>query len=248
MPSRSTETRCFCIQCTQQGGLDASDKPKGMMILSRHLSAHLARVQAEQEAIAAGEREAVEARLVALTLTDDGPMDQPSKLWASRDEFQQDVSHTIHLPDHSATPPINDILEGVSRLSLPRPSTDHVGPSNATSVPSALMPRSVPGSSHSHTRTNRRTTKVLQVLDQMDMKIGVCVAKLSGTPTVSILREVESTLNLLHPGLAKVTRRAPSIDMRKRQIIEQLVSLEAVVAKWTCILDAKEPVPYNCGE
>jgi hypothetical protein len=84
------------------------------MILSRHLSVHLARVQAEQEAIAAGEREAIEARLVALTLTDDVPIDQPSKLWTSRDEFQQDVSHTVHLPDHSATPPINDILEGVS--------------------------------------------------------------------------------------------------------------------------------------
>ena len=41
-----------------------------MMIASQHLSAHLARVQAEQEAVAASEREAVEAQLVALTLTD----------------------------------------------------------------------------------------------------------------------------------------------------------------------------------
>jgi hypothetical protein len=88
MPSRSTETRCICTQCTQQGSLDASGKPKGVMIPSRHLSTHLARVQAEQEAIAASEREAVEAQLVALTLTDQVPIDQPSKLWTSREEFQ----------------------------------------------------------------------------------------------------------------------------------------------------------------
>jgi hypothetical protein len=155
----------------------------------------------------------------------------------------------MHLPDHSASPPINDILEAVSRLSLlpqAESSTDHLSPSNGTSVASAPMHPSVPGSSQ--IRTNRHTTKVLQVLDQMDAEIGMCVAKLSGTPTVAMLQEVESTLNLLHPGLAKVTHRAPSIDMRKRQITEQLISLEALVAEWTYILNVKEPVPYNCGE
>jgi hypothetical protein len=168
----------------------------------------------------------------------------------------------MHLPDHSASPPINDILEAVSRLSLlpqAESSTDHLSPSNGTSVASAPMHPSVPGSSQ--IRTNRHTTKVLQVLDQMDAEIGMCVAKLSGTPTVAMcvaklsgtptvamLQEVESTLNLLHPGLAKVTRRAPSIDMRKRQITERLISLEALVAEWTYILNVKEPMPYNCGE
>ena len=68
---------------------------------NRHLSAHIARVQAEQEAAAASEREAVEAQLVGLTLTDDVPIDQPNKLWTPRNQFQQDVNHTIHLPDHS---------------------------------------------------------------------------------------------------------------------------------------------------
>jgi hypothetical protein len=155
----------------------------------------------------------------------------------------------MHLPDHSASPPINDILEAVSRLSLlpqAESSTDHLSQSNGTSVASAPMHPSVPGSSQ--IRTNRHTTKVLQVLDQMDAEIGTCVAKLSGTPTVAMLQEVESTLNLLHPGLAKVTCRAPSIDMRKRQITERLVSLEALVAERTYILNVKEPVPYNCGE
>ena len=70
MPLHPTEIQCICIKCTQQSGLGASGKPKGMMIASRHLSAYLAHVQAEQETAAASEREVVEAQLVALTLTD----------------------------------------------------------------------------------------------------------------------------------------------------------------------------------
>ena len=71
-----------------------------MMIASRHLSAHLAHLQAKQEAAAASEREAVKAQLVVLTLTDHVPMDQPNKLWTPHDQFQQDINHTVHLPDH----------------------------------------------------------------------------------------------------------------------------------------------------
>ena len=105
----------------------------------------------------------------------------------------------------------------------------------------------LPVPSHYWTRTNHRTTKVLQILDQMDMEIATCVTKLSGMPTVDTLWEVKSLLNLLHPRLVKVTRRAPSIDMRKREVTKQLVKLEALFTKWTYILNAKEPMPYNCG-
>ena len=279
MPSRPNETRCTCIQCTQRGGLDASGKPKGVMIPSRHLSTHLARVQAEQEAITAREIEAVEAELVALTLTDDGPVhaSQPSKLWTSRNEFQQDVSHTVHLPNVSMSPPISDILEGVSRLSSPAQSASVINhpiraaapvasthshsaygssqpanPSNTTahvaSTPISHSPAH--GSSHNQTRkmvTNCRTTKVLQILDQMDREISTCMIKLSGTPAINVLQEVESTLNILHPRLAKVTRKAPLIDVRKQRITELLINLEARVAELKYVLNVKEPVSYNSG-
>jgi hypothetical protein len=217
------------------------------MIASRHLFTHLARVQAEQAALAANEREAVEARLVALTLTDHVPIDQPSKLWTSHNEFQEDVS--IHLPDHSVSLPINDILEAVSHLSLSQagPSTKYLSPSDTISTASTLMPPSLLIPSHNQTQTNRRTTKVLQILDQMDVEIGICITKLSRTPIANTLREVKSTLDLLHPKLAKVTCRTPSIDLRKREITEQLMKLEALFTEWTCILNVEEPVLYNCG-
>ena len=116
-------------------------------------------------------------------------MDQPNKLWTPRDQFQQDVNHTIHLPDHSISPPINDILEAVSRLSLSQvgSSTNRLNPSDATSTTSTPMLPSLPVPSHYQTRTNRRTTKVLQILDQMDVEIATCVTKLSGTPTINTL-------------------------------------------------------------
>ena len=176
-------------------------------------------------------------------------MDQPNKLWTPHNQFQQDINHTIHLPDHSISPPINDILEAVSRLSLSQvgSSTNRLNPSDATSTTSTPMLPSLPVPSHYQTRTNHHTTKVLQILDQMDVEIATCVTKLSGMPTVDTLREVKSLLNLLHPRLVKVTRRAPSIDMRKREVTERLIKLEALFTEWAYILNAKEPMPYNCG-
>jgi hypothetical protein len=95
--------------------------------------------------------------------------------------------------------------------------------------------------------TNRRTTKVLQILDQMDREISTCMIKLSGTPAINVLQEVESTLNILHPRLAKVTRKAPLIDVCKQRITELLINLEARVAKLKYVLNVKEPVSYNSG-
>ena len=95
--------------------------------------------------------------------------------------------------------------------------------------------------------TNRRTTKVLQILDQMDREISTCMIKLSGTPAINVLQEVESTLNILHPRLAKVTRKAPLIDVRKQHITELLINLEARVAELKYVLNVKEPVSYNSG-
>ena len=253
MPSRLSETRCICAQCSRQGGFDASGKPKGVMMPSRHLPAHLARVRAEQDKILEKERENIESRMVALALTDDGPdqTGQPSKLWTSREEFQQAVSPNHRLPDHSASPPINDILESVSRLSISTPRVDHTNVSTIDSAPSAT-PASALLRNHSHNQSrrekNRRTTAVLQVFDQVDLEIDACNAKLTQTPSVNVLNEVQSALDVLHPRVAQVTRKAPSIDVRKRQICEHLISLDARIAEWKYLLKAKEPISYNSGK
>jgi len=266
MPSRSHETRCTCIQCTRVGGLDSSGNPKGVVIPSRNLAAHLARVRAEAVEIATRDVDEAEARLFALTLTDDGPnrAGQPSKLWTSRAEFQQEVYQTHNLPDHPS-PPVNDILEGVSRLSLAQgvPLSDHPEAVHAASVAPppaevvhttpAPMPPSVRLSSQERHRvqkkeTNHRTTKALRILNQVEIEIGVCKVKLTGTPTHHALIEVETALGLLHPAVEKVKRRTPSIDSRKLQITEQLASLEARLAELKSTLPpSPEPIIYHSG-
>jgi hypothetical protein len=210
------------------------------MISSQHLSAHLAHVQAEQAEI-----EAVAADMIALTLTDNGPnhTGQPSKLWTSREEFQQNVNQNHRLPDRSTTLPIADILEGVSRLSLSQAAL-----SSSTSAPIPASPLAQGASHQTRWERNRHTTKILEVFDQMNLEITAGGAKLTGTPTLEVLREVESMLNLLHPAIDQVERKTPSIEARKRQILGQLASLETRVVEWRYILGLKEPISYNTGE
>jgi hypothetical protein len=285
MPSRSNDTRCFCIQCTREGGQDASGQPKGMLIASRRLAAHLTRVRAEEAEILA--RNTVEAQVVALTLTDCGPdlAGQPSKLWTSREQFQQEVNHNHHLPDHSTSPPINDILEGVSRLSIAVPSSnqptydmappvvhDPTSPpiNDISAAASQLLPSSIqsdhntalpiisalpdgasaqfPLHLQNRREKNRRTTKSLQVFEQIALEAEACKAKLTGMPTVNVIHEVQSTLSLLHARLAQVTRRTPLIDVRKGQISDQLISMDARVAEWKYHLNLTEPISYTSGK
>ena len=113
-------------------------------------------------------------------------------------------------------------------LSQVRSLTNCLNPSNATSTTSTPMLPSLPVTSHYQTCTNRHTTKVLQILDQMDVEIATCVTKLSRMPTINTLQEVKSLLNLLHPRLVEVTHRAPSIDMHKCEVTERLPKLEAL--------------------
>ena len=225
-------------------------------MLSRNLTPHLARVRAEEAENALRQREdreEVEARLFALTLTDNGPdrVGQPSKLWSSRAEFQQDVHQTHDLTDHSASPPVGDILEGLTRLSVSQgsPLSGRVDP---TSVSAPTPGPSARFSSQEHLQKkerSNRTTKALKVLDQIEKQIGACQLKLVGTPTRDSLREAESTLNLLHPAMEKVTRKTPSIDARKVKISEQLVGLEARIAELNRNLPrSQENVFYISGE
>ena len=117
---------------------------------------------------------------------------------------------------------------------------------------SSAMPTLALLQSHSHNQSrrekNRRTTAVLQVFDQVDLEIDACNAKLTQTPSVNVLNEVQSALDVLHPRVAQVTRKAPSIDVRKRQICEHLISLDARIAEWKYLLKVKEPISYNSGK
>jgi hypothetical protein len=224
------------------------------MMPSQNLAAHLAHVRAEEAEIATRDIDEVDARLFALTMTDDGPdqRGQPSKLWTSRTAFQQGVHQTHNLPIHSSLP-VGDILEGVSRLSLaqgaPLPEATPAAP-----VPTPNTRPSAQPLSHEDRRALKkekchRTTKAMKVINQIETKIGACRSKLTGTPTPDELREVGSALSLLHSAVEKVTRKTPSINSRKLQMTEQLAGLEALVAELKLKLPpSQEPVLYNSSE
>jgi hypothetical protein len=245
-----------CTQCTKVGGLDGAGNPKGVIMLSRNLTPHLAHVRAEEAEDALQQREdreEVEAHLFALTLTDNGPdyIGQPSKLWSSCAEFQQDVHQTHHLTDHSASPPVGDILEGLTWLSVSQdsPLSSCIDP---TSVSAPTPGPSARFSSQEHLQKKERSncmTEALKVLDQIEKQIGACQPKPVGTPTCDSLREAKSTLNLLHPAMEKVTHKTPLIDACKVKISEQLVGLEARIAELNCnLLCSQENVFYISGE
>ena len=274
MPSCAKGTRCLCIQCASKGGLDATGHPNGIMMPSRLLPAHLARVQAEQAEIEARDINSAEAQMFALALTDCGPdpSSQPSKLWTSRAEFQGSASHNHRLPDHSSSLPINDILEGVTRLSVSAtmPSSQHLGNISPTHAAFVRVPANLPDNINVPLSTsdvplttaqpsanrqlqkrerNRRTANVLQVFDQIDLRLDACRVKVSETPTHDVLRELESALNDMHHAVDKVKRSTPTIDARKHQISQNLVSLDARIAQWKQVLpDLKDPIVYQSGE
>ena len=89
---------------------------------------------------------------------------------------------------------------------------------------------------------------VLQVFDQVDLEIDACKAKLTQTPSVNVLNKVQSVLDVLHPRVVQVTHKAPWINMHKCQICEHLISLDAHIVEWKCLLKVKEPISYNSGK
>jgi hypothetical protein len=60
------------------------------------------------------------ARTFAFTVIDEGPdlNNHPSKLWTSRAEFQLASSHSQNIPASSTPIPMEDIIEGINRLTL----------------------------------------------------------------------------------------------------------------------------------
>lgn len=241
------------------------------MIPTRNLPAHLARVQGEEADIVVADIDEVAARTFALALTDGGSdtAAQPSKLWTSRSEFQEAAGRDYHL--HSTSPPISDIVEGVARLAVTgsssSPTIDNITPPNTVSAPTSVRdhsaaPNIAPApfslSPQNCTQEQRRmqkkekssrTTKVLDILAQIDLKINTCQQKLNGTPILDVLREVETTVSRLYPAVEKIKRDTPSIKERKRYITEQLDSLETRISQWRLLMPVStpDPVSYNSG-
>lgn len=119
MPARtSSNFHCFCIICTASHGIGPDGAPLGNFIPESKRTSHLARAKAEAEVQRRSQESELQnaaATLFASTLIDGdpNPYNQPSRLWASREEYQNSVSKTSF---ESESLPVNTIIESFQRL------------------------------------------------------------------------------------------------------------------------------------
>lgn len=245
MPARPNGIFCKCPACI-------SESADGKWIPKSLLNAHLARSKAQaidQErtarddaAHAQAELDSASARLLALTLTDNGPdvVNQPSRLWSSRAAFQESMRSNVQLPD-SEDFPVGDVVDAVKRLAL----THNDVSQNATSPTSKGAHRRI-----SKQERNRHTTRALEVLDAIDRHILESRHALLDIPSNDVLRNEEVKVGRLRTGIEAVRRRTPEVDKRKDEISEDLNKLEARIVVLRTLVPGltNDPIRYNCGE
>ena len=136
MPTRDKRYRCYCTGCCEVDQTGIAKSPSGKLQLERHKAIHLRetssldptssdtrRAAVAQLALSAVSQQgdmglsadALSATLFAASLCDNGPDidSQPSKLWASREEFQTNAPIT-----KVGDPDITDVVGAVGRISL----------------------------------------------------------------------------------------------------------------------------------
>jgi hypothetical protein len=254
MPARTDTTRCQCASCL-------AVHPEGKLFRASQLKAHLVKVLAEQQEPLRNEPsrnqsqsiEAVAAQVLALTVSDEGPdlTSQPSRLWASRPAVQQRTSSV--LDPAPATSLLGEVVEAVRRLFI---SEEDRG--NHTSSQSPLHSSGAQPTSEAQTsdrqmtkkERSRHTKKTLENLRNIKQRIPHCRAKLSTLLSDTALGEVESELSGLRTAIEKVTRRTPTIDMVKKDILLDLERLEARVAEFKILTPhvSTEPARVSCGK
>ena len=252
--------------------------PSGKLISVAHKVAHLQRVQSRlgisseqrQQAVETLAREEMErnisreaadslgARVFALTLTDEGPdlSSQASKLWTSREDFQQNVN--VPPPTDVIAPSLNDLAESFTRLAInstpshPIPPTDDIDglppspPSHQSSKSSTSsgVPRTT-----SKREKDRRTVNAHSILANIESRMRVIPIQIASPTSISSLRKIRTELSTLKTALENITYHASSVVERKKGLMVQVDQLFANIEVKEGITDGKsdEPVSYECG-
>jgi hypothetical protein len=253
MPARkNAPVFCTCAACCRYSG-----HSKGVAFSSTiERTAHLARVNLERDTInssahtqpAEEDIQAASADVFVSTLLDNGPNldSQPSKLWTSRNEFQQSIS-THRLPDASALA-IDDLINSVSQLTLShdvqdpslsaRSATssrvqDPPTSSECSTICQSLMPSTPPLSplpSLEKRSCHRNSQRAITLLKNMDLRLSGVKKKLLA-PSHVILCEAESEMVAVREALEKVTRRAAPVDHQKQAVIQTLETLQTRITE-----------------
>ena len=137
MPSRDKFYRCYCAECCEADRNGRAGNPAGKLQLERHKAIHLRetsldpaisdvhrasvanlalRAISQQDDSGNSGIDSLSAALFASSLCDNGPdLDsQPSKLWASHEEFQEAASTNT---GDIGIPNIGDLVDAVGRIS-----------------------------------------------------------------------------------------------------------------------------------
>jgi hypothetical protein len=272
MPARKkAPIFCACAACCRYSG-----HSKGVAFPSMiERTAHLARVNLERDAmdttaptqpteirVTEEDIHAAGAEVFVSTFLDNGPNldNQPPRLWTSRNEFQQHIISTDSPPDASSSISINDIIDGVSRLTLSPGVQDlpsstaqshissptHFSSSSVHNPPisssecSTITQSRLPSPTHFLTPSSqrslekrschRKSQQAVQLLKNMSQRLSAVQQKLL-TPSHEILCEAELDMVAVRKALEKVTRRTESVDSQKHAVLQTLDGLHAQVTE-----------------
>jgi hypothetical protein len=236
--SSSGRKTCTCAECVVE---NPAGVKWGVSAWAGHMAGvrqrklereRMARQDREAESVRRSAVEEMTADIIGLVLTDDGPNleTQPSKLWTSRSEFQEQVG--AHTPDPPEPVSIQEVLR-----SLPFGSAELDEATSSPSPPSPPKdPAPTPESKFDKRERSERTRTVLKVLTSVDTQVGALWNNLLTKPTHEVLRDVESRLVHLGSVVDKVTRSTPSIDTKKEETFTLLRRLESRVLEWRVIV------------
>jgi hypothetical protein len=235
MPARQGQAvYCTCPSCVDSAGSSLGKR----FTSSLKKNVHLARVKLENERIASQDDiDSQAARVFISTVIDEGP----------------DTHHSLDHGDvdFTSTIPVPDILECVDRINLAT-ITQHNRPSEQpthSNSPAQPLPQPLPSPCQKMPKPNRRVTRDLQHLSNIQERLSAADAKLS-TPTHDHLCRVESEIAKIHNALSMINNRSDTVATGKQDVVIALETLnDRVTELRVTIPDTRGgPVKYNSSK
>lgn len=222
----------MCEECIEKGGYDERGAPKGVLMAERSIPAHVRRVKAESAERAASTKA---GKPTVSSITDDlghltlsmNPSQPPS--------FSSSTNNDLERPG-----PCNPPAVSVSALSN---NLQQLKLSDGTPVPPMTTSRQAASETASKPKHNRRTVKVLNILDNIESWIQRCF-RLS--LHACSLDDVGRELSLLHTAMENVSGGVDVVIERKKAITTQIDDLTAQFGSHQDTLHG--PVEINTGK
>jgi hypothetical protein len=137
--------------------------------------------------------------------------------------------------------PLSEVVDDFEQLSL-RDDSPTALPSSSTDPNNRMLQKR---------ENNRHTKRATEILNSIASEAEAYWARrvVGRVPTNEELLEVESMVTDLRSSFERVSRNTPSLQDRKRQVLELLDRLEAYTLEWRYLVpnDMPGPLEYNCG-